>query len=280
MASAKTSVIGLIFEERYEPETGSLSSDVVTFDDLARAISVSGSSLSSANLANFFKDLVRSHTRNENFPTEVVDAGYTAEQCIGSVSKGCFRFVPLPEGQTVAFADRTPAPELADEVHVVQSLSLNRESRLLGRRDESWLTQVVANLNLIATHLALCSPLKLESIQLLQTNVKLRNAEIDALFLAQNANEVEHESSQILICAEMKHGREMLEDEQILRGAEAASQEAADRLGLRKVTVVPMGVKTLVGGLVWIVEFSHDFPPLVPVSERLYRLEPPVQGIS
>jgi hypothetical protein len=278
MASAKTSVIRRIFEERYEPKTGSLSSDVVTFDDLARTIL--DSSLSSANLANFFKDLVRSPTRNKNFPTEVVDAGYTAEQYIGSVSRGCFRFVPLPEGQTVAFAERTPAPELLDEVHVVQSLSLNHESRLLGRRDESWLTQVAANLNLIATHLALCSPLKLASIQLLQTNVKLRNAEIDALFLAQNANETGHESSRILVCAEMKHRREMLEDEQILRGAEAAGQEAADRLGLRKVTVVPMGVKTLTDGLVWIVEFSHDFPPLVSVSERLYRLEPPVPGIS
>ncbi len=278
MASAKTSVIRRIFEERYEHKTGSLSGDVVTFDDLARAIP--GSSLSSANLANFFKDLVRSPTRNKNFPAEVVDAGYTAEQYIGSVSRGCFRFVPLPEGQTVAFAERTPAPELLDEVYVVQSLSLNLESRLLGRRDESWLTQVVANLNLVATHLALCSPLKLASIQLLQTNVKLRNAEIDALFLAQNADEAGHESSQILVCAEMKHRRDMLEDEQILRGAEAARQEAADRLGLQKVTVVPMGVKTLATGLLWIVEFSHKSPPLVSVSERLYRLEPPVPGIS
>jgi hypothetical protein len=277
MASAKTDVIRRLFEERYESATGSLSSDVVTFDDLAQAIR--DSTLSGANPANFFKDLVRSPTRNENFPAEVVAAGYTAEQYIGSVRRGCFRFIPLPEDQSVAFVERTPAPELFDDVHVVQSLSLNLASRLLGRRDESWLTQVAANLNLVATHLALHSPLALESIELLQTNIKLRNAEIDALFLAQIA-ESGSESSGVLVCVEMKHRREMLEDEQILRGAEAASQEAAKRLGLQQVTVVPMGVKALVKGHVWIVEFSHEFPPLVPVSEHLYRLEPSVPGIS
>jgi hypothetical protein len=276
MASAKTQVIRQLFLERYDPTTRSLSRDVVTFDDLARAIR--GTSLSSANLANFFKDLVRSPTRNENFPPEVVESGYTAEQYIGSVSRGCFRFTPLPEGQTVAFAERTPAPELFEDVHIVQSLSLNRASRLLGRRDESWLTQVAVNLNLVATHLALHSPLRLVSVELLQTNVKLRNAEIDALFVAQNEDEVA--SSQVLVCVEMKHRREMLEDEQILRGAEAAGREAAERLDLQTVTVVPMGIKALADGLVWIVEFSHRFPPLMPVSGRLYRLEPSVPGIS
>jgi hypothetical protein len=278
MASAKTEILRRLFFERHDRYGGSLSSDVVTFDDLAPAMQ--GSGLSVANTANFFKDIVRSPNRNNIFPVEVVRAGYTAEQYIGSVSRGCFRFVPLPEGQTVAFPERMPAPELRDRVHAVQSLSLNSASRLLGRSDESWLTQVVANLNLIATHLALHSSLDLVSVELLQTNVKLRNAEIDALFLGQSADSAGPESGRVLVCAEMKHRREMLEDEQILRGAEAGRREAAASLGLREIVVVPMGVKALSDGLIWIVEFSPLFPPLASVSEGLYRLQPPVPGIS
>ncbi len=45
-------------------------------------------------------------------------------------------------------------------------------------------------------------------------------------------------------------------------------------------TVIPMGVKVLRGGLVWVVEFDTRFPPLAQVSDAVYELRPPVPGIG
>jgi hypothetical protein len=44
--------------------------------------------------------------------------------------------------------------------------------------------------------------------------------------------------------------------------------------------VVPMGIQALQGGLIWIVEFAPDFPPLAKVSEGVYKPLPAVKGIG
>ncbi len=278
--SNKTKLIEAIFDERYDDRTETLENDVVTFDDIKAAMKTTGSTLSDANLANCFKDIVRSPNRNSHFPGSVFERGYTGEQYIGSIERGCFRFVPVADGQTAPFAERAPDPGLFDNVQEIQSVSLNLQSRRLGRRDESWLTQVVVNMNVVSTHLALHSAHDLVAVQLLQTNMKLRKAEIDALLLGAVGSGKPGETADILICCEMKHRREMLEEEQILRGAQAGQAEAAKKLGIAEVAVIPMAVKALDDGLLWVIEYASDFPPLASVNECLYRLNPPVPGIA
>lgn len=41
-----------------------------------------------------------------------------------------------------------------------------------------------------------------------------------------------------------------------------------------------MGIKAIRGGLIWIVEFDPQVPPLVKVSESIFRLAPPILGIG
>ena len=72
----------------------------------------------------------------------------------------------------------------------------------------------------------------------------------------------------------MKGRREVLDEDQIERGAQQV-QHTAGSLG-----VVPLGVKVLDGGLVWVVEFDLRFPPIVKVSEGVYELVPRVPGIQ
>lgn len=267
MASKKTEVIEKLFFGRYDPKTGSLSDNIVTLAQVSKAIREWGGDLSDRNPANFMKDIVRSPSRNRVFPDSVVKEGWTARQDPG---KGrCFRFLELPHGQSTAFLTNDPASSLLASPHPVQSLSLPPASRTFGRADETWLTHVVTNLDVIHTHLGLHSPLELQGVELLQSNVKLGEAEIDALYLG-----VLKDGTNFLISCEMKGMREVLDEDQIERGAaRVAATSGAD-------FVVPMGVKTLAGGLVWIVEFGPDIPPLSKVSEGVYRLRPPVKGIG
>jgi hypothetical protein len=267
MSSQKTLVIEEVFFERYDAKTGTLSDDIVTLEQVSKAIRMWGGGLSDRNPANFMKDIVRSPSRNRVFPDAVVKAGWTARQDPG---KGrCFRFLELPVGQLTAFLTNDPAPALVANPHPVQSLSLPPASRAFGRADETWLTHVVTNLDIVHTHLGLHSPLELKGVELLQSNVKLGEAEIDALYLG-----VLESEENFLISCEMKGMREVLDEDQIERGAaRVAATSGAD-------FVVPMGIKTLAGGLVWIVEFDPGLPPLRKVSEGVYRLRPPVQGIG
>jgi hypothetical protein len=141
---------------------------------------------------------------------------------------------------------------------------------MFGRAHETWLTHVSAQLYLIHTHLALHSSLNFLSAELLQTNVGLGDAEIDAIFLGTLAD-----MTQVLVCCEMKGTSEVLDEDQISRGAEQVHAKASE-----PIPVVPVGVKVLSGGLVWIVEFDTKFPPLIKRTEGVYLLVPPVRGIG
>jgi hypothetical protein len=73
----------------------------------------------------------------------------------------------------------------------------------------------------------------------------------------------------------MKGMSEVLDEDQIERGAERVLTTASPTM-----PVVPMGVKILKGGLVWIVEFSTQLPPVCKVTEGVYQLVPSVPGIG
>ncbi|HEX6688330.1 MAG TPA: hypothetical protein VF085_06655 [Solirubrobacterales bacterium] len=267
MASEKTLVIENLFLERHDPATGDLTDDMVTLEQVSAAIRKWGGALSDRNPANFMKDIVRSPTRNDVFPDSVVVAGWSARQDPGEGR--CFRFVRLPPGQTTAFLTTYPDPTLVKNPHPVQSLSLPPASRTFGRPHETWLTHVVTNLAVVHTHLALNSPLELLGLELLQSNVELGKAEVDAIYLGTIIG-----GAHFLVSCEMKGPREVLDEDQIERGAGRVAETSGG------ASVVPMGVKALDGGLVWIVEFDTVFPPLDKVSEGVYRLTPPVQGVG
>jgi len=268
VASQKTAVIENLFFERYDQATGTLSDPVVTLEEVSDAIRQWAGGLSDRNPANFMKDIVRTRTRNETFPAAVVEAGWTAIQEPGEGN--CFRFVELPAGQSTAFTVNAPSPELLQRPHPVQSLSLPPASRAFGRSDETWLTHVVTNLDIVHTHLSLCSPVELLGLELLQSNVKLGKAEVDAVYLGALAN-----GKNVLVSCEMKGPTEELDLDQIARGSERVASTSPDA-----DFVLPLGVQALAGGLVWIVEFDTSFPPLRKVSEGVYFLSPPVPGIG
>ena len=271
-------VIEKIFFDRWDPGAGTLTDSVVSMAAIADAIHDTEASLSTDNLANFFKDIVRNTRRNDNFPKTVVAEGFTARQAAGKGDKSVFEFIPLPAGAEQAFSEPQPAPEKLEAPLLVQSLCLPMEARKLGREDESWLAQAVAELRIIETHLALHSDLDLIGVAHLMTNMKLRLGEIDSMW----RGEIEHESGDtepILIPAEMKSKNEVLEFEQVRRGAQAAAVEAEKKLD-RAEAVLPMAVKVLPGHLVWVLEFDMDFSvELTIASEAVYRPCPEIPGV-
>jgi hypothetical protein len=259
--SKKPEVIEKIFFDRWDGETKSLAESVVTMSDIADAIRASDIDLSTDNLANFFKDIVRNNRRNANFP-----------------ASGVFEFIPLPPGATEAFPELEPARDKLENPLMVQSLCLPMEARKLGREDESWLAQAVAELRLIETHLALHSELDLIGVAHLMTNMKLGSGEIDSMW----RGEIEYPSGDtesILIPAEMKSRNEVLEFEQVRRGAMAAAVEAEKKLK-RSEAVLPMAVKVLADHLVWVLEFEMDFTEELRIaSEAVYRPSPEIPGV-
>ncbi len=267
MTSEKTPIIERLFFQRYDPGTDTLSDEIVTLEQVSAAIREAEGGLSTRNPANFMKDIVRSPNRNSAFPAAVVAEGWTARQDPGEGR--CFRFVRLPPGQETAFLTTDPDPSLLANPHRVQSLSLPPASRTFGRPHETWLTHVVTNLGVVHTHLALNSPIELIGLELLQSNVELGQAEVDAIYLATSIDE-----NKFLISCEMKGPREVLDEDQIERGAKRVVETSGG------ADVLPMGVKALTGGLIWIVEFDKRISPLTKVSEGLYRLDPPVPGIG
>jgi hypothetical protein len=310
----KNLVIESLFFDRWDEKRRTLSNPVVTAEHLkqklrelriARGVDVGPDGLtkerveelgldesyvglpglSENNPANGLTDIVRKSTRNDLFPREVFKKGYTAKQLVGD--RTVFEFVRVASGQTEPFPERPINPELFDAIYDVQTVSLNISSRRLGRRDESWLTRVIGDLKLVETHLALRSPLGFRFLEPLQTNMKLRRAEIDALYFGR-VGRSDSSLTDVLVSCEMKHRTEVLEEEQLLRGARAARAEAAKRLRIPNLLVVPIGIKVVrhddpkKNGLIHVVEYGTDLDvgKLEPVSEALYRLVPRVPGVN
>ena len=185
--SRKTLVIERIFFARWDDGTGALSSSMVSLKDVVAAINdvnteAGKTLLSPRNSANFFKDFIRNVARaNANWPQAVLDEGYTARQVTGGGQ--CFEFLLLPAGQTVPFVG-IPGPDNTTPRHRLETASLPLASRRLGRREETWLTQVIVRVRLVETYFSLFSRLHVVQVDHLQMGAKLGRAEIDALYLA------------------------------------------------------------------------------------------------
>ncbi|MCV7567922.1 hypothetical protein M3F34_008170 [Micrococcus luteus] len=285
MASLKTPVIEWIFFNlKRDAVTGEVTDPVVTFDDISDAIKKSGSTLSSANLANFWKDLTRrgANGLNEHWPPAVFEAGYTGADAIGHGGRAVFTFVAVPDGQDQPFIDELPFdPSLP--VHPVQSLSMPQAMRALGRRGENWHAQVADRLGVVSTYFALGSPRNqgeksLREVNFLQTGIKMSRGETDAAFSLLAGDEL------WLVSAEVKGLREPFHLPQIARAAHAlgaAAERATPPLNI--AGVIPLGIKVVAPSRMWVVEFNPVDDPnaaLRKVGEMVIELTPGVPGVD
>lgn len=282
MPSKKTPIIEDLFNQRWNPVTRTLTNPIVTLADVQAAIHLYNtthptSQLSTANPANFFKDFTRSiASANQNWPASVLANGYTARQRTGN--NECFEFVPLPVGQVTPFLQSAPWLNLPQ--HLIQSASMSLTSKRLGRRDETWLTQVLVRLHVIETHLAAYSPRNIVQVDHLQMGVKQTASEIDALYLAiedlGNGN-----TQEAIICCEAKGRRDDILEDQIV----AQVRTTFAMRGLTQNLVIPMAAKAVSRSKVYVAEYDAVVRGTAPItltvlSQAMYEFVPPVAGIG
>lgn len=285
MASYKTEVIDKIFEGRFNVADRNLSEPVVSLDDVSDGIDAynvaHGTTHSTNNSANFFKDFIRVRNRaNANWPDSVLKAGYTARQLTEGGT--CFEFAALAEGQTEAFPPVNFAqPSESTPKYQIESVSLPLASRRLGRKDEPWMIQVIARLRIVESHFSLSSGRAIKQLDLLQLNVKLSGTEIDALFLAQEEIGKEQYEEVIITC-EAKVGRDDILEDQILNQAKAPFKMKQ----VKQNRVIPLAVKCVAPSTIFVVEFNEltreghsEVESLTVAAESLFEIKPPVPGI-
>jgi hypothetical protein len=294
--TSKTIIIERIFDARWDSLTTSLKNDLVTYDDLREAIrefdqdAPEGlNTLGSGNVYAFFKDIVRVTERaNRMWPRSVLERGFTARQETGGGK--AFRFIKFPAEQLTPFIEQK-YPRLPGEENRfrIQSLSLDIKSRLLGRRDESWLMQVAVKLRLIQSHLALWSEHKFVEVSDLQQNIKQYGAEIDGLFLGKVTAD-----NAMVITVEAKRRREAILDSQIAAQVGAVMRMGSIHRNLDAIAgtpedfyVLPMALKVVGDSVVYIAEYErvkYQHKLLVSevnlIRESICEITPPVEGIG
>lgn len=281
--SQKTIVIEYLFDQRFDPDTGTLTNPVVTASELQEAKKHCNDHLGAtiklnSNPFNFMKDIVRGRSADKIWPQRVKSLGYVGEQVTGDGK--VFEFVPfVPESYGF---ETNFMPTAATPSFPVQSLSLPLASKELGRKDESWLLQVAVNLRILETHFAVGDSKQFDALELnhLQMDIKLRKVQIDALFLAKCKAGAETPSGSILITVEAKQGNQRILTEQIARQVRAAFESTAADM------VVPTAIAAIKDKGVYLVEFkavrrdeAAEFSEPVFHRDAMFCLYPAVKGI-
>ena len=279
MTSAKTPIIEWLFFQHYNRKTGALDNAIMTLEDVQDAIrhfkGKFGSKLSDKNPANFMKDIVRGQNASSNWPANLTSLRWTAIQCPGDGN--VFEFVPFLPNQTEPFPDLYKATSKTAR-YSVQSVSLPLYSRTLGRADEPWLIQTAINLRIVETHLANGSQLPIVQIIHLQMSLKLRQTEIDAMFLALFGDKLSPERA--IITCEAKQARERILDQQIMNQVRAAFEETDVPV------VIPIALRAVKDEGYYVVEFekvlrdnAQNLTQLKVYRDAVYELKPSVEGI-
>jgi ribonuclease P protein component len=280
--SQKPQVIERIFDLLYDPATGTLSKTVVTAPEVQEAKRWCNENLGTtikldSNPYNFMKDIVRSTSGRKAWPQRIRDLGWTGVQRTGG--SNVFEFVPVAEEEsdTIDFQPTESTPTFP-----IQSLSLPLASRQLGRKDEPWLLQVTVNLRVIETHFAVGENRQIEALEInhLQMDLKLRDAQIDALFLAKMSIEDSDAHGSVLITVEAKQGNQLILTEQIARQVREAFNATRNDL------VIPTAVVGVRNKGIYVVEFkavqrsnAKDFKAPVFHRDAMFVLQPHVKGI-
>jgi hypothetical protein len=277
--SQKTNVIEHLFFKHWSVKKQTLRKTLMSLDDVADAIkdcnAKFGTSLSAKNPANFMKDLLRGSNASSNWPEAVANLQYTGVQRTGAGD--VFEFIPYLVGQTEPFPDNFKLSETAPR-YPVQSISLPLVTKKLGRSDEAWLIQTAVNLRVVETHFAVGSAVPMLELSHLQMSIKLRQTEIDALFLGQM--EEEGEIVQVIVTCEAKHYGDPFIPQQIINQVQAA-------FGATDVDlVIPIGMKAIKNTGFYVTEFeavrradADNLTDLTLASHAIYELKPPVKGI-
>ncbi len=308
--SKKPKVIEILFDQY---EQGAVPDGIVTSDRLLKAIKIARARLGRANPANFLKDIVRSENANFNWPDKLKEKRISARQRYGGTR--VFQFVPYGDGQVEPFPDRF-LPNEGIQVHTVQSASMSFVARQLGRREETWLTQITVNLRLVESQLSIFSPLRrrVRDVTHLQMGMKTQ-PEIDAVFLASFGQTENLESAtdlhMLIPCEAKQLGQRILEDQ--IREQVWVAMKETKKIGTPEISAVkPIAIKVLewdfdghTENVIYLVEFEHidrrtfdtewspqlgeDDPeraealfamPLTAVSETIYRITPPIAGLN
>lgn len=316
MASNKTEVIEILFRDKTRWKGRTLIRSVVTLAEVLEAILVwnntnpnAKTKLSTKNPANFFKDFVRkSKSAEENWPATVLKARYGGVQRTGAGNS--FEFIPLPTGQTTAFAATAatyPKSPSNTKLSVVQTLSLDFMNKALARKDENWLQSIAVSLHIPQFHLALHPTHALPFTQVghMQSNLKLRKTEIDGLYYGYLEGR-----RIVLITMEAKgHSDDILES-QVLDQVTAVQgmkkvKELLHNMGAKEkdTIILPMSMKLVdascaskvpgvkefgVAGkkLLYMADYGtvpfNSLCPasLVPSGETLFDLRPPIAGLN
>jgi hypothetical protein len=303
--SGKPPVIEYLYDKY---ANGEIPDGLITSDRLVEAIRATNASLGTANPANFLKDIIRSEHANSIWPKSLTGKGISARQRYGA--KRVFQFIEFIEGQKEPFPDNYPIDENTNS-HNIQSASLPFAARQLGRKEETWLTQVVVNLRLVESQLSIFSPLRsrVRDVTHLQTGMKTA-PEIDAVFLATYGETAELKSQtnlNVLVTCEAKQINQRILEDQIREQVAKALEVTADIQNPRINAVKPMAIKVVDHRFadknekaIYVVEFSHinreEFNiewsqsspsderlysmPLNDVSKTVYRIMPPVAGLN
>lgn len=280
MPSEKTPVIEYLFLKHWDEKKKRLTRTLMTFDDVLLAIrhcnEKFGSTLSEKNPANFLKDIVRGQGASAIWPEKLKELRYTAAQRPGDGN--VFEFIPYPTGTDEPFPD-IHKPSKSTPRFKIESLSLSLDAKQLGRADEPWLVQTAVNLRVVETHFAVSSRIKVVQISHLQMSVKLRQTEIDALFLAICESETGERFRTLITCEAKQHRERVLED-QIINQVKAAFEITDVDL------VVPVGLRAVKGVGFYLVEFqpvsralANQLDKLELASAAVYELLPPVPGV-
>jgi len=286
LSSQKTAVVDYLWDVLQDE--GGLRP--LTFQDVKKAIEHCnkelGSSLSSSNPANFMKDLLRGANASKNWPERLAALGISGRQIKGD--NRIFEFVEYADGQTEPFPSQFE-PTGTEQITVLQSVSLPLATKSLGRTDESWLIQVAVNLKVLESHFANRSARKVQEVTHLQVGVKLGKSEIDSLFLAVVEGEDGRRLNALITC-EAKQARDPILPDQIVQQVVAANA-SVQKLDLNVSMIIPVAIKAVTGGSIYVVEFEPWTPEEASTEEEslkelkahvtgLYELRPPVPGIG
>lgn len=275
-------MIEVLFDQVWDAENKRLKRNIVTLEEVKKAIITCNEKydlgLSEKNPANFLKDIVRGKTASAMWPETLKENRITARQLPGEGN--AFEFLTFPEGTNVPFPNKFE-PVDATPRYKLQSVSMPMASRMLGRADETWLTQCAVNLRLVETYFATCSDLPVVELSHLQMGIKLRNTEIDALFLASCIDK--GTSFQCAITCEAKQHRERILEHQIINQAISAFAETHVDM------VAPIALRSVKDIGIQLIEFErfvrddlerlNQLLEIECVGTVIYELCPPVQGI-
>lgn len=302
--SLKTAVVERLYK-MWRADPDSVPRGIVR-SELLRAVMVEVSpGLSTANPANFLKDIVRSKNANDWWPQLLKNDRIRARQVLGK--KRVFMFWDYIPGTDIPFPDRF-IPQEDTPVLDLPSVSMPFLARSMGRREETWLTQVAVNLRLVESHLSLVSHFsgRIRDLTHLQMGMKTQ-PEIDATYLLTlNSKEGSLQES-VLLTVEAKTIKQRLLEDQIREQVKKA-MAVTKKLKPPIHAVLPIAIqvikRNLADGksetLIFLVEFGsveraafeqqfadtkdddlrHFNMPLESACQSLFRISPAIKGLA